>query len=427
MQNNAGPPPPVTGLTATEAQNWMDNFLRYMALTVAPLSQRDRKKTLAAAFQPFLKHRSPIWEWYNGLAPAQQLDWDIIKALFDLRWQRPAANEPNAAERMAEFRKKVLARDELDERVTIEGTDDKRWRYIEYAEELERLGAKVDMPPHHLIPEALRLLPKGPAKLMREWETAHPNADFADWCAALRALSHDAIVYAQEHYDETEANASATASQAARLASLEAQLAQMRNQMLARPAAQRGCGSFWAPAPPYASREPSPGGRGMGLLQPVPIFERPALARRQTPTPGGQGPPASAAAQPAAPAPAQAHTPGGASGERPCWRCGQPITPTHRAWNCPNPVVGSPADVRERIMANMASSPRTPGPPAHRWAPPTPGTPSPAGRPRQVYSLEEQYADADDYDDGGPDDVLFAEMYLEDLAAEEGKGRETDN
>ncbi|KZV91927.1 hypothetical protein EXIGLDRAFT_769429 [Exidia glandulosa HHB12029] len=434
MQATTNIPASFTGESKSKAADFLRDFKKYTALTAAPLTRAQRKKMLANAFAPFVQEDTPAWTWWQALTPEQREDWEQIEALFNVEWTRPRAAQLELSERMALFRAKILTRDELETRIPVSGTRDTRWRHSEYAEELEALGNRTGVQADLLVLEALNLLPPGVRRIMRKWSDQQQGAaDWSDFCEHLGQLSKTAIDFEQESFDAQTLQTQALQETSALLAQQEEEIKKLKRAVADRsPSPMRGRG--WGRGlPAYASREPSPASRRWGENEQVAVnpnavsYRRPIPQTPQTPRVPPQTPNTASPASPRATStPAGAQTPR-APGTITCFRCGED---GHKVYSCTSTTPLPPqeqealvASVLRRRQASPAFSPNaTPTPAGRRyWPPPTPGTPSPAERPRHVYYLDEEY---DQYEDADGDDyeAQLALAHVAFYGDEEGKG-----
>ncbi|KZV85348.1 hypothetical protein EXIGLDRAFT_775638 [Exidia glandulosa HHB12029] len=409
------------------AAKWLADFTKFMVPQTAGQSPAKKNAILVDAFQAHIATGSQAEDWWNNtLSERQRKSWEDIKVNFSLAYRTPAPRTIEPSEYFDEFKKKLLTMDEAMKKVPIDGSDNTRWGYVVWAEEIEALGVKTGITASILVQEAMALLPAGFAQLM---ETA-PHGTWSEWCEALRELQPTTITRTQSQYTD--------------LANIKAELkAFMSVAMSPRSGSTSptrdssgwySMGRGTTPPPGYPSRSaspskstfpqvpPSPGTLAAGGYTPYQAYS-PSPHPPSTP----QAPPGRAqlAAQsgfttprpplrsPFSPVPIKLR--GTASAEDGCIRCGELASSSHNRWNCTNPPLPQQEQrYHETVLRNKWSA-RTPFASAS-----FPPTPSPSGRraPAEVaqISLNDE-----------PDDYALLQVEEEEYAYEEeseGKGEE---
>ncbi|EJD34329.1 hypothetical protein AURDEDRAFT_176616, partial [Auricularia subglabra TFB-10046 SS5] len=283
-----------------------------------------------------------------------------------------------------------------------------------YSKELALLGGKTGSASDDLILYTYEQVPKSVELLMREWREEHGDATFEEFTTKLGELSQADITNKQADADTAAAHQAALAEQAAQLAetkreieTLRAQVTKLTSPMLPPHMTPRGRGLLAARAEPAGPADARPAGARL-LPQ-----------TRSTPPPTPPTPRVTVPSTPATPS-----TPGTPpSRRRTCIRCGQPFSGTHQSMlQCLNPPL--PPDEQGRQMSEYKARTFLAGTPR------TPGTPTPAPRPRDVYSLDPAldytvaYEDTDGQHGDLDEDELALIMAEEELA---GKEREAGN
>lgn len=355
----------LEGDSFVEANEWLEDFYKYMAQTVAPMTGAMRKKTLAHTFEAHVKRGSPAKEWWDSLTPAQQGDWAAIEALFGVRWPPPRERVIDVVERRDEFHAVRLTEAELNTKVAIGRSDRTRWAHVAFAEKLKIAGEKSGLSRALLIADANTQVPQSVAKLMAH----HGALDWDAWCDALAALAISQIQAEQAVYDRITDSEKESDILKAAIARLEAQVVAVRS------AAPSPSSTRWG-TPQTARRatyDQTPTTARAPYASPLSTARTGRQLYTQPATPAtpsvAQTSPATRNVNTSAPAtptprgaremtPGEFPTPAGASrlfAQETCTRCGQPETAEHNRFSCENRPLSQP---EQHALMRARFSPR---------------------------------------------------------------------
>ena len=94
---------PFTGDSTAEAHEWLDVFEKVMLQSTMSLTPTRANQHIAKTFAQYIQDGSNARIWWDGLGPTVQASWELIKAIFVIKWPRPAPTPPTKTDHWTDF------------------------------------------------------------------------------------------------------------------------------------------------------------------------------------------------------------------------------------------------------------------------------------------------------------------------------------